>query len=256
MDKLILSPYTMMTMPHRPRYLSPVLSFIYKSDGKDGWGVDYDHSTDLLSVSMPFNIGGFIAISRVAENTQNFIEDTWVMSVLNRLNITDEEPIKIVKEILAHVYSIAKESLNKDDVYYYLCKYAELEPTHKPATIDWPHKLREGLDQMYLMLNRLPHDIVIRNEHGRFGSMLMTINDNYRCLLFTEGKKPYPQLYVVDLATREPFLLRISQRGFIRRKHIRRMNEIKRQLIDAIVGMADLERINTILSKTVATDFK
>ena len=34
------------------------------------------------------------------------------------------------------------------------------------------------------------------------------------------------------------------------------MNEIKRQLIDAVVGMADIERINTIMSKTVATDFR
>ena len=255
MDKLILSPYTMMTMPYRARYLSPVLSFTYRVKNGDGWGVDYDHSTDLLSISMPFDIGGFVAISRVAENVQNFIEESWVMGVLNRLNITDEKPITIVKEILAHVYAIAKESLNRDDVYYYLCKYAELEPTHNPATIDWPHKLRESLDQMYLMLSRLPHGVVIR-EQGRLGSMIATINDNYRCLLFSEEKRLYPQLYVVDLATREPFILRISQQGFIRSKRIRRMNEVKRQLIDAVVGMADLERINTILSKTVATDFR
>lgn len=255
MDKLILSPYTMMAMPYRARYLSPVLSFIYKSDGKDGWGIDYDHSTDLLSISMPFDIGGFVAISRVAENIQNFIEESWVMSVLNRLNITDEKPITIVKEILAHVYAIAKESLNRDDVYYYLCKYAELKPTHNPVSMDWDHRLRESLDQMYLMLNRLPHGVEIRKQ-GRAGVMIATINDNYRCLLFTEAGHPYPQLYIVDLATREPLILRISQQGFIRSKRIRRMNEIKRQLIDAVVGMADIERINTILSKTVATDFR
>ena len=255
MDKLTLSPYTMMTMPYRARYLSPVLSFIYGVKDGDGCGVDYDHSTDLLSISMPFDIDGLVVISRVAENIQNFIEDTWVMSVLNRLNITDEEPIKIVKEILAQIYSIAKESLNKDDVYYYLCKYAELKPTHNPVSMDWDHRLRESLDQMYLMLNRLPHGVAIR-EQGRLGSMIATINDNYRCLLFAEEKRLYPQLYVVDLATREPFILRISQQGFIRSKRIRRMNEVKRQLVDAVVGMADLERINTILSKTVATYFR
>lgn len=255
MGKLILSPYTMEMMPYRDRYLSPTLSFIYEKDEGDNWGVDYDHNTNLLSLSLPFDMGGFVTISRTAENIPNFIEETWVMNLLNRLNITDEVQVTTVKEILACIYTITKGSLNKDDIYYYLCKHVNLEPTHNPATIDWDHRLRESLDQMYYVLSRLPHGVVI-HEQGRFGSMLMTINDNYRCLLFSEAKKPYPQLYVVDLATRELFLLRISQQGFIRRKRIRRMNEIKRQLIDAIVGMADLERINAILSKTVATDFK
>ena len=121
--------------------------------------------------------------------------------------------------------------------------------------MDWDHRLRESLDQMYLMLNRLPHGVEIRKQ-GRAGVMIATINDNYRCLLFTEAGHPYPQLYIVDLATREPLILRISQQGFMRTKRIRRMNEIKRQLIDAVIGMADIERINTIMSKTVATDFR
>lgn len=255
MGKITLSPYIAEMMQYKRRYLSPTLSFIYEVDDGDNWGVNYDHSTDLLALSLPFSMDRLITITRVAENVPNFIEDTWVMGILNRLNITDEEQIKLVKEILAYIYSITKESLNKDDIYYYLCKHVNFEPTHKPATMDWSPKLRESLDQMYLMLNRLPHGIII-HEKGRYGSLLVTINRNYRCLLFSEAGRPYPQLYIVDLATREPLILRISQQGFIRSKRIRRMNEIKRQLIDAVVGMGDLERINTIMSKTVASDFR
>lgn len=255
MGKLTLSPFTTEIMPFRQRYLSPTLYFFYETEETERWSVAYDHTSDLLAISAPADMGTLVNISVVANNIPGFIDNGVLMDIMNRNGVVSVSNRKAVKEILGYIYSIAKESLNRDDVYYYLCKAVGFEPTRCPATMDWDCRLRESIDQMYLMLNRLPHGVVIR-DRGRFGVMLATINNNYRCLLFSEAGRPYPQLYVVDLATREPFILRISQQGFIRSKRIRRMNEIKRQLVDAVVGMGDIERINTIMAKTVASDFR